>query len=167
MKFWVSVLIKIELISYGSVSVKYQLQFWVLVSVWYWYRFGICWNSDFIPSLVRGDRVWLGLLCGSVAVVVGCNSDNVFLGVVSCNLWWLLGRVGMIVWYDFRSLDISAFFIFFKLSKTMYFHEKSVIISLFLVRFQIRLNHMKDLLILHVTKEKNIKKVLYRCCKIA
>ena len=49
----------------------------------------------------------------------------------------------------------------------MYFHEKSVIISLFLVRFQIRLNHMKDLLILHVTKEKNIKKVLYRCCKIA
>jgi len=40
----------------------------------------------------------------------------------------------------------------------MYFHEKSVIISLFLVRFQIRLNHMKDLLILHVTKEKNIKK---------
>jgi len=50
------------------------------------------------------------------------------------------------------------FFIFKKLSKTMYFHEKSVIISLFLVRFQIRLNHMKDLLILHVTKEKNIKK---------
>ena len=60
-----------------------------------------------------------------------------------------------------------TFFIFFKLSKTMYFHEKSVIISLFLVRFQIRLNHMKDLLILHVTKEKHIKKVLYRSCKIA
>ena len=41
----------------------------------------------------------------------------------------------------------------------MYFHEKSVIISLFLVRFQIRLNHMKDLLILHVTKEKKISTV--------
>ena len=40
----------------------------------------------------------------------------------------------------------------------MYFREKSVIIYLFLVRFQIRLNHMTDLLILHVTKEKNIKK---------
>ena len=39
----------------------------------------------------------------------------------------------------------------------MYFHEKSVMISLFLVRFQIRLNHMTDLLILHVTKEKKIK----------
>ena len=36
----------------------------------------------------------------------------------------------------------------------MYFREKSVIIYLFLVRFQIRLNHMTDLLILHVTKEK-------------
>jgi len=49
----------------------------------------------------------------------------------------------------------------------MYFREKSVIIYLFLVRFQIRLNHMTDLLILHVTKEKKKKKVLYRCCQIA
>jgi len=40
----------------------------------------------------------------------------------------------------------------------MYFCEKSVIIYLFLVRFQICLNHMKDILILHVTKEINIKK---------
>ena len=39
----------------------------------------------------------------------------------------------------------------------MYFREKSVIISLFLVRIQIHLNHMTDLLNLHVTK-KNIKK---------
>merc|ERR1711984_13419 len=44
------------------------------------------------------------------------------------------------------------------------------IISLFYVRFQFRLNHMTVLLILHVTKEKNIKKYfrqLYRGYKIA
>jgi len=52
------------------------------------------------------------------------------------------------------------FFILKKLSKTLYFHEKKVKISLFLVRFQIRLIHMTDLFILHATKEKNIKKVL-------
>jgi len=40
----------------------------------------------------------------------------------------------------------------------MYFREKSVIIYLFLVRFQIRLNHMTDILILHVTKEKKYLK---------
>ena len=34
---------------------------------------------------------------------------------------------------------------------------KTAIIYLFRVRFQIRLNHMKDLLILHVTKEKKKK----------
>merc|ERR1712030_275569 len=45
-----------------------------------------------------------------------------------------------------------------KLSKTLYFHEKTVITSLFLVRFQIRLIHMTALFILHATKEKNIKK---------
>ena len=47
-----------------------------------------------------------------------------------------------------------------RLSKNLYFREKTVIISLFLVRFQIRLIHMTVLFILHVTKEKNIKKVL-------
>ena len=42
----------------------------------------------------------------------------------------------------------------------MYFYEKSVIISLFLVRFQIRLIHMTILFILHGTKEKKYQKVL-------
>jgi len=52
------------------------------------------------------------------------------------------------------------FFIFQNLSKTLYFYEKIVIIYLFLVRFQIRLIHMIVLFILHVTKEKNTRKVL-------
>merc|ERR1712030_40111 len=52
------------------------------------------------------------------------------------------------------------FFILKNLSKTLYFREKTVIIYLFLVRFQIRLIHMTVHFILHVTKEKNIKKVL-------
>merc|ERR1712030_298866 len=52
-----------------------------------------------------------------------------------------------------------TFFIFKNLSKTLYFREKTDIIYLFLVQFQIRLKHMTVLLILHVTKEKNIKKV--------
>merc|ERR1712030_68947 len=62
------------------------------------------------------------------------------------------------------------FFIFKKLSKTLYFHEKTVIISLFLVRFQIRLIHMTDIFILHATKEKISKKYfrqVYRGCQIA
>merc|ERR1712030_615 len=51
-------------------------------------------------------------------------------------------------------------FLFFKnLSKTLYFHEKTVIIYLFLVRFQIRFNHMTVIFILRVAKEKNIKEV--------
>ena len=56
------------------------------------------------------------------------------------------------------------------MSKTLYFHEKTVIISLFLVRFQIRLIHMTVLFILHVTKEKISKKYfrqVYRGCQIA
>merc|ERR1712002_507123 len=48
------------------------------------------------------------------------------------------------------------FFIFKNLSKTLYFREKTVIIYLFLVRFQIRFNHMTGILIVHVTKEKKI-----------
>merc|ERR1712030_142973 len=44
------------------------------------------------------------------------------------------------------------FFILKKLSKTLYFREKTVIISLFLVRFQNRLNHMTVIFILHVIK---------------
>merc|ERR1712030_155363 len=62
------------------------------------------------------------------------------------------------------------FFIFKNSSKTLYFHEKTVIISLFLVRFQIRLIHMTVLFILHGTKEKISKKYfrqVYRGCQIA
>merc|ERR1712030_220207 len=44
------------------------------------------------------------------------------------------------------------FFILKNLSKTLYFREKTVIISLFLVRFQNRLNHMTVIFILHVIK---------------
>merc|ERR1712105_114719 len=50
------------------------------------------------------------------------------------------------------------FFIFKNLFKTLYFREKTVIISLFLVQFQIRLNHMTVLFILHITKEKKYQK---------
>merc|ERR1712030_221691 len=52
------------------------------------------------------------------------------------------------------------FFIFKNLSKTLYFRDKTVIISLFLVRFQIRLNYLTVLFILHVTKEKISKSTL-------
>ena len=48
-----------------------------------------------------------------------------------------------------------------KCPKPPIFGVKKFIISLFLVRFHFRLIHMTALLILHVTKEKNIQKVLY------
>merc|ERR1711984_71852 len=48
-----------------------------------------------------------------------------------------------------------------KCPKAPIFGVKKFIISLFLVRFHFFWIHMKDLLILHDTKEKKIKKVLY------
>ena len=47
------------------------------------------------------------------------------------------------------------------MSKTPIFLKKTFIIFSFFVRFQFRLIHMTDLLILHVTKEKNLQKVFY------
>ena len=57
------------------------------------------------------------------------------------------------------------FLFFFKCPKPPIFMKKTFIISSFLVRFQFRLNHMTDLLILYDTKKNIYKKYsiqLYR-----
>merc|ERR1712030_66908 len=58
-------------------------------------------------------------------------------------------------------IDKTFDFLFSKnCPKPPIFLKKTFIISSFLFRFQFRLNHMTDLLILHVTKEKIYKKYL-------